>query len=116
MKRIHRWTKESRLNRRKTFNDVFDALMAIVEDLIWKWERLDTRVTTGSFRVCHETAREIFPVPYHAMKDRPTIWGRDEAPHKMVVYLFLCARGAPQFPPLDRVLAAGHGTITIGDG
>ena len=51
---IHRWAKEGRLTKRKKLNDVFDALMVIVGELILKWERLDTRVTTGSFRSRHE--------------------------------------------------------------
>ena len=47
---IHRWAKEGRLTKRKKLNDVFDALMVIVGELILKWERLDTCATTGSFR------------------------------------------------------------------
>ena len=82
---IHRWTKEGRLTKRKKLNDVFDALMVIVGELILKWERLDTRVTTGSFRSRHETAQQIFPMPYEAMKDRLTTWGRDEAAHQMLL-------------------------------
>ena len=85
MEGIHRWTKEGRLTKRKKLNDVFDALMVIVRGLILKWERLDTRVTTGSFRSRHETAQQIFPMPYEAMKDRLTTWGRDEAAHQMVL-------------------------------
>ena len=54
-------------------------------DLILKWERLDTRVTTGFFCSRHETANTIFPMPYEAMKDRLTTWGRDEAAHHMVL-------------------------------
>ena len=57
---IHRWAKEGRLTKRKKLNDVFDALMVIVGELILKWERLDTRVTTGSFRSRHETAQQFF--------------------------------------------------------
>ena len=81
VKGIHRWAKEGRLTKRKKLNDVFDALMVIVGELILKWECLDTRVTTGSFRSRHETAQQIFPMPYEAMKDRLTTWGRDEAAH-----------------------------------
>ena len=47
---IHRWTKEGRLNKRKKPNDLFDALMVIVDDLILRWECLNTHITTGSFR------------------------------------------------------------------
>ena len=36
---IHRWTKEGRLNKRKKLNDIFDALMVIVGELLLKWER-----------------------------------------------------------------------------
>ena len=78
---IHRWAKEGRLTKRKKLNDVFDALMVIVGELILKWERPDTRVTTGSFRSRHETAQQIFPMPYEAMRDWLTTWGRDEAAH-----------------------------------
>ena len=42
-------------------------------------------VTTGSFRSRHETAQQIFPMPYEAMKDRLTTWGRDEAAHQMLL-------------------------------
>ena len=59
--------------------------MVIVRDLILKWGRLDTCVTTGFFRSRHETARRIFLMPYEAMKDRLTTWGRDEAAHQMVL-------------------------------
>ena len=81
----HRWAKEGRLTKRKKLNDFFDALMVIVRELIWKWERLDTRVTKSSFRSRHETAQQIFPMPYEAMKDQPTTWGRDEAAHQMLL-------------------------------
>ena len=84
---IHRWAKESRLTKRKTLNDVFDALMVILGELIFKWEHLDTPATTGSFRSRHETAQQIFPMPYDAMKDRLTTCGRDEVAHQMVLSL-----------------------------
>ena len=82
---IHRWAKEGRLTKRKKLNVIFDALMVIVGDLILKWERLNTRVTTGSFCSRHEMAQQIFPMPYEAMKDRLTTWGRDEGAHQMVL-------------------------------
>ena len=81
---IHRWAREGRLTKRKKLNDVFDALAVIVGQLILKWERLDTRVTTGSFHSRHETAQQIFPMAYEAMKDWLTTPGRDEAAHQMV--------------------------------
>ena len=84
---IHRWAKEGRLTKRKKLNDVFDALMVIVGELILKWERLDTRVTTGSFRSRHETAQQNLSMPYEAMKDRLTTWGRDGAAHQMLLSL-----------------------------
>ena len=84
---IHRWAKWGPLTERKTFYDVFDTLMVIVGDVILKWERLDTRVTTGFFSSRHETAQQIFPMPYEAMGDRLTTWGSDEAAHQMVVPL-----------------------------
>ena len=84
----NRWrAKEGRLTKRKKLNEVFDALMVIVGDLISKWERLDTRVTTGSFRSRHKTAQQIYPMPYEAMKDRLTTWGSDDAAHQMVISL-----------------------------
>ena len=82
---IHTWAKEGRLTKHKKLNEVFDSLMVIVGDLILKWERLDTCATTGSFRSRHETAQQIFPMPYEAMKDRLTTWGRDKAAHQMVL-------------------------------
>ena len=83
---IHRSAKEGCLIKQKKLNDVFDALMVIVGELILKWERLDTRVTTGSFRSRHETAQQIFPMPYEAMKDRLSTWGRDEAADQMLPF------------------------------
>ena len=59
--------------------------MVIFGNLILKWQCLDTRVTTGSFRFPHEAAFENFPMPYDAMKDRLTTWGKDEAAHHMVL-------------------------------
>ena len=85
VKGIHRWAKEGRLTKRNKLNDVFDALMVIVGELVSKWERLDTRATTGSFCSWHEMAQQIFPMPYESMKDRLTTWGRDEAAHQMVL-------------------------------
>ena len=46
---IQRWTKKGRLTQRNKLNDAFDVLMVIAGDLILKWDRLDTRVTTGPF-------------------------------------------------------------------
>ena len=85
----HRWAKEGHLTKRKKLNDIFDALMVIVGELILKWERLDTCATTGSFRSRHETAKQIFAMPYEAMKDRLTTWGRDEAAHQMVLFFWV---------------------------
>ena len=83
---IHRWTKEGRLTKREKLNDVCDALMVIVGDLISQWERLDTLVTTGSFRSRHEMAQTTFSMLYEAMRNRLTTWGRDEAAHQMVLF------------------------------
>ena len=59
--------------------------MVIVRDLILKWGHLGTCVTRGSFRSRHETAQQIFLMPYEAMKDRLITWGRDEAAQQMVL-------------------------------
>ena len=52
---------------------------------ILKREHLDTRLTTGSFDHCHETALEVFLVPYDAMKDRLTTWRSDAAADQAVL-------------------------------
>ena len=66
-------TSNSSSSSSTTLNDVFDALMVIVGELILKWERLDTRATTGSFRPRHETAQQILlPSARHLKEGRGT--------------------------------------------
>ena len=65
--------------------DICGYPRAHAPDIILKWGHLDTCVTRGSFRSRHETAQPIFLMPYEAMKDRLTTWGRDEAAHQMVL-------------------------------
>ena len=58
---IHTWTKEGRLNKSKTPNDIFDALIVIVGELILKWKWLESGVTTSCFCARHYTTQNIFP-------------------------------------------------------
>ena len=46
---IHRWANEDRLNRKKKWYQLFDALMVIVSELIVPQVREEAR-TTGSYR------------------------------------------------------------------
>ena len=41
-------------------------------------------MTTGLFRSRRETAEQIFPMPYEAIKDQLTTWKRNETAHQMV--------------------------------